>query len=134
MNKGFTLVELLAVIVILAVIGGIGIVSYTSIVKKSEKDYYINLADNVELGASNYFKDNRSKRPGIDSVCSKVSLNTLINEKYLEKVVDTRGNNCDLNNSFVFIKRNSSNNYEYETTLICDDYEKIINESEYCVK
>ena len=59
MNKGFTLVELLAVIVILAIIGGIGVVSYTSITKKSEGDYYINLINNLELGAANYFTNNR---------------------------------------------------------------------------
>lgn len=131
MNKGFTLVELLAVIVILAIIGGIGIISYTSIIKKSESDYYVNLVDNLELGAANYFRDNRSKRPGIGEVCKSVSLQTLINEKYLENANDHKGNPCNLTNSIVYIKRNSNMQYEYKTTLYCDDFTEEVD-SNYC--
>ena len=131
MNKGFTLVELLAVIVILAIIGAVGIVSYTSITEKSEKDYYVNLIDNLELGATNYFVNNRSKRPGVNEVCSKVSLKTLIDTKYIESANDAKGNSCDLNNSFVYIKRNSNKQYEYKTHLICDSYK--YDASGYCV-
>lgn len=132
MNKGFTLVELLAVIVILAIIGGIGAVSYTSITKKSESDYYVNLIDNLELGAANYFTDNRSKRPGIDEICSSVTLQTLINENYIESANDHKGNSCNLTNSRVYIKRNSNKQYEYKTHLNCDSYTEKVVEETFC--
>lgn len=130
MNKGFTLVELLAVIVILAIILGVGVLSYTSITKKSEDDYYTNLIDSLELDAANYFNVNRSERPGFDSAGNlknkaKVSLTKLLNERYTESINDHKGNACsesDLNNSFVCIIRNSNKQYEYEVKLICNDY------------
>ena len=135
MNKGFSLVELLAVIVILALIMGIGVVSYTSITKKSESDYYDNLIDNLELGATNYFVDNRSQRPGYDSAgnitkCAQVSLKMLIDKNYVESATDSKGNDCDLNNSFAYIIRNSNNQYEYEVKLICNDFK--YNETYVC--
>ena len=39
-HAGFTLVELLAVIVILAILSSLAIVSYNKIVEKSKKAYY----------------------------------------------------------------------------------------------
>lgn len=131
-KKGFTLVELLTVIVILAIIGAIGILAYTSLIKKSEDDYYRNLSDNLKLGATDYFINNRSARPGVNAICSKVNLEVLIEGRYIEDVVDAKGKECDLVNSFVYIKRNDKKQYEYETTIICGDYEKIVNEAEYC--
>ena len=133
MSKGFTLVELLAVIVILAIIGAIGVVSYTSITEKSQSDYYENLIDNLELGATNYFIENRSKRPSIGEKCAKVNVNLLIDEKFIENVNDVNGDSCDLENSYVYIKRNDNNKqYEYKVSLICNNYENIINEDDYC--
>ena len=135
MNKGFTLVELLAVVVILAVIGGVGIISYTSITKKTEGDYYINLIDNLELSATNYFADNRSKRPAINEICSSVTLETLIDEHYVESADDHNGNSCDLKKSRVYIKRNNDKQYEYKTYLDCegDNYDVKFNQNDYCI-
>ena len=39
-NKGFSLVELLAAIVIMGILTGIGIVSVTYLINKTEKEYY----------------------------------------------------------------------------------------------
>lgn len=137
MNKGFTLVELLAVIVILAVIGGVATISYTTLTKKTENDYYQNLMNNLSLSATNYFNDNRSKRPGFDiegkiTNCSKVSLQTLVDERYIENVNDPSGNSCDLMNSYVYIKRDTTSKYVYRTYLICNKYQSIFNDNEYC--
>ena len=135
MNKGFTLVELLAVMVILAIIGGIAVVSYTSVMEKSKEDYYTNFKDNLTLGAVDYFEDNRSKRPGIGVICSKVNLKTLVDNRYIEKANDANGKSCDLNNSYVYIKRNANAQYEYKVVLKCDDYKDTFGENEekaYC--
>ena len=135
MNKGFTLIELLAVIVILALISGVGIMSFSSITKKSEEDYYANLVNNLELKANDYYSDHRSQRPGINSgdyVCSRVSLEELVNNKYLDNVNNSKGESCDLDNSFVYIKRNADKQYEYKVLLVCDDYYLSLSEDEYC--
>lgn len=135
MNKGFTLVELLAVIVILALISGVGIISFSSITQKSENDYYVSLVSNLQLIASDYYSNNRSQRPGInngDYVCSRVSLEELVNNKYIENVNNSKGESCDLDNSYVYIKRNDDKQYEYKVLLVCGDYYLSVNEDEYC--
>lgn len=133
MNKGFSLIELLAVIVILGIVSTIGIVSYRNIFSKSETDFYTNLIDNLELDGSNYFVNNRSKRPGLNQVCARVSLQTLKQENYLSDASDADGHSCDLNNSYVYIKRKSNKQYEYKVYLICDNYQETFLESEYCI-
>lgn len=133
MNKGFTLVELLAVIVILGLISGIGIVAFSTLTARSESDYFVSLENNLELGASNYFANNRSARPTIDVVCSKVSLRTLVDAKYIDSATDNNGNTCDLENSYVYIKRNANREYEYKSALVCGDYITIFNETDYCI-
>lgn len=132
MNKGFTLVELLAVIVIIAVISGIGVISFSSLTNKSNTDYYNILASNLEFGASNYYGNYRSKRPSIGEVCNKVSLQELLQEKYIDSALDAQGKSCDLNNSYVYIKRNANKQYEYKASFVCGDYQNLVNESDYC--
>ena len=131
-NKGFTLIELLSVIVIIALVSGIGVISFSSLTTKSNEDYYTGLASNLEFGASNYYGNYRSKRPAIGEVCSKVSLQELLQEKYIDSALDAKGNSCDLNNSYVYIKRNANKQYEYKASFVCGDYQNVVDEIDYC--
>ena len=142
MNKGFTLVELLAVIVILSIVMGIGVVTFSSITNKSNDDYYHNLEINLEMAASNYFSDYRSLRPAINisseetNACSSVSLQTLVDNNYIESVNDANGKTCSLDNSKVYIKRNENKQYEYKVQLSCDSYSNLLSNTElnnYCL-
>ena len=147
MDKGFTLVELLAVIVILSLIMGIGTIAVSSIIDRSNQDYYLSLETNLEHAASSYYGDYRSLRPALNltgdeyDACSHVSLKTLVEENYIErdKLIDVQGNLCsdaNLANSFVYIKRNENKQYEYKVLLRCNQYEDVLSNEDlnsYCL-
>ena len=55
-KKGFTLIEILAVFLILAIIGGAVVLSYTRFFKSGEEDYYHNLESSILLAGNDYYK------------------------------------------------------------------------------
>lgn len=133
MNKGFTLVELLAVLVIVSLLGSLAVVSMGGLTNRSKNDYYINLANTLELNANSYLKDNRSKRyPTINDTCGKVSFKELIDAKLIESALDANGKSCDINNSFVYFKLNTNKKYEYNTKFVCNNYNSNFDEQAYC--
>ena len=62
-NKGFSLVELLAAIVIMGILTGIGVVSVTYLINKTEKEYYKAQESEIIMVAKSYTQDNRSFLP-----------------------------------------------------------------------
>lgn len=106
-RKGFTIIELLAVIVILAIIGGIGIVSFNGAVNKSKENSLKLQYESIEKTAKTYCqkhlldeitpsetctntgKNCCTKVPGENEVCYIV-LGDLIEENLIEPVKDTK--------------------------------------------
>jgi len=115
-NKGFTLVEMLAVLVILGLLIGIGVFTVDRIKDNAEKNYYVSMEDTLKIAGNDYFNDNREDRP-IDDY-NFVSLETLEEHSYLDplKTYDKK-ENCD-KSSGVYIY-NTENGNEYEVCLKC---------------
>lgn len=76
-NKGFSLVELLAVIAILGILSGLAIMGYTRYIESSEKKALKIFKDSVISATDNYMFDH----PGTSSV----TIQELIDGDYLEK-------------------------------------------------
>lgn len=74
-KKGFTLVELLSVIILLGIIITIGIFSVSSIRKIILDRQYTNVKTSIELAAEKYYQDTESE---------KVYVGTLISEGYIK--------------------------------------------------
>ena len=117
-KNGFTLIELLAVIVIIAIIGGVGVVSYQNFFGTSEEKYYSVLESDILLAGNDYYLDHRDQLP-VENYFSAVSLNELIESKYLEPVKDSSGNICTKGTVYAY-KENSK--YNYEVCLECGGY------------
>ena len=118
-NKGFTLIELLVSIVIISLLSGIGIFSYQALFKTGEEKYYDSLESNILLAGNDYFEDHRDELP-TGSNYSEVSLASLIDSKYIEKITDTNGNVCREGSVFVY---RENNKYRYEACLVdCGGY------------
>lgn len=79
-NHGFTLVEILAAMAILAILMGIGVGAYTRYRKKAIENNYEIIQKNALSAAENYFMDNIN--------ATSVDLDKLVEESYLEKVMD----------------------------------------------
>jgi type IV pilus assembly protein PilA len=75
-KKGFTLVELLAVIVLLGLVALIAAPAITGIIKKSKDSLSDSQKTSIELSAKNWATDNMMELPE-DGKCICVSLRTL---------------------------------------------------------
>lgn len=112
MKKGFTLVELLGVIVILGVIGAIVTPVIQNSLKESAKDACMRQVDSFKKAARNYFNQNPF---ALDDDSYTVSLRTLQNNGFLKEgdiKNPVTGGNFNLNN-VVTIYKGSSVEYRY---------------------
>ena len=126
-NKGFTLVELITVIAIIAVFTSISVPLFSSLLSRFRTDYYKKLEQSIELAASNYVLDSRSQR-----LRNGESKNILLSEMsesftgavgsngdgmYLSRVVDYKKQSCD-EESYVHVSK-KNNKYTYKVCLSC---------------
>ena len=119
-RKGFTMVELLVTIIILGLLTTLVITSITSILNKSHEEYYNSQENMLVLAGRDYFADYRSKLPKEVGETSSVTVETLINEKYIDPVKDRNENNCNFKKSSVTVQKITDKDYQYYVTLICD--------------
>ena len=123
-KNGFTLVELLGVIVVLAIVSGLVVVSITGVIGTSKNSVYLSYEKSFKSSVENYFIDNNNLIPNAGS-SKKIYLKDMISNGYIEEIKDPNGGNCNIssNNSYVLVTRPSSdtNNYklDYKTCLIC---------------
>lgn len=133
MKNGFTLVELLGVIVVLAIVSGLAVVGVSSIVESGKKGVYKSYENDIKSAAENYYMDNISELPneGNDTI---LSLTELVNGNYLDKFIDP--NNGDCSSSYVKVIRGNDimNNFnlEYEPCIICKINDKNTYKSSKC--
>lgn len=129
-KKGFTLIEVLAVIVILAVIAGLIIPNIKRYKDKGNKEYYDKLKDNIVLAVKDYYSSHPEELPRgqvtyVDGVevrlyTTELSLQNLINNNYLtNEVVDTQGKSCVTTESKVVVT-NMNGEYTYQLCYLCD--------------
>ena len=122
-KKGFTMVELLAVIVIVGLLSTIGVMSVRNVLDTSKKAYYREQEDMLALTGKTYYSDYRSKLPKEIGDVGQVSLKTLINEDYIDEVKGYKKTVCDINNSYVKVQKQSAEEYSYSVFLKCDGYD-----------
>lgn len=104
-NKGFTLVEVIAVVVILAVLAMLLVPSVTSFLDKSETDSYKKLKQSILVAAKEFVNDNRYNTelecvPDSNAICfgdgvleGNITVKILLEEGYLSP--SGTEENCD---------------------------------------
>lgn len=124
-NKGFTMVELLAVITIMGLLAMVAIPAVTKYLIKSRTTSLDTMVKSTYEAAENYMMNNniivRSGDPAY-----VISADTLVQEQYLEELIDPAGNNkrCDTNaNSKVEVTYDTASagiiNYKFKVTIVC---------------
>ncbi len=117
-NNGYTLIELLAVIVILGIIMVIAVPVVSYLVNGNNDEYYSNMEKTIKTSGEDYFLDNREVLPKKVGNTSTVTIDTLTTKAYIDKVKDENNDPCNGN---VTVKKTSTNKYEYVVCLICND-------------
>lgn len=127
-RKGFTLVEMLAVIAIMGILSGIAIMGVSKYLSDSKDKAYKSIIKSAYSASTNYILDNNISISSGDS--ENISFDTLIEKGYMETPVDpnNRDTSCTGN---VKVENNSSDDsdidsYKYEVNLNCSgsDYQK----------
>ena len=123
-KKAFTLIELIAVIVILAIIMMIGVTGYNYAIGNSKDNYYKTVEQELTLAGNDYFNNHRDLKP-LNDGNEGVSISDLINDGYIDDVKDDDGNSCletnsDLGKVYTYF---DGEKYNYVTCLKCGDFE-----------
>ncbi len=114
---GFSIVELLAAIVIMGILATIAIVSVSSILQNAEEKHYETQESNMILAAQSYAQDNRNILPKSIGDKRVITLGELQNAKYIGDVVDRSKNSCEEGSVTIF--KYSNDGYSYKVYLKC---------------
>lgn len=124
-NKGFTLVELLAVVAIISILAGVAVPAVSKHLKKTKKFSYENTQESICDAANNKIVDDL-KTCNTFSNCT-FTIDTLITEGYLEKIEDPNGGTCSGSIKVKFQTSSGSESaldeYVYEGYLKCGTQE-----------
>ena len=139
--KGFTLVELLAVIAIMGMLAVIMVPTISWVIEENKKNNSANLKNSIKSSARAYISDNRYEIKLDDSSCandirnitfigndyideSKITVELLVNKGYLKsnsgEIIDPKTNkSIDKNNSYIKVTYDcSSKDFKYGEIII----------------
>jgi len=132
-NKGFTLVELMGVIILLGVISVIIVPVVKDVIKEAKQKGYENQVNTIVESAKNWAASNIDLLPETDSILVKIETlkkeGFLENKKLINPVSDVEMNAC------VMITYNEDyNQYEYEYNEKCFAPNPIIEYTDNCME
>ncbi len=129
-KKGFTLIELISVILILSIVSLIAIAVKVNLDKSTKAAYYKSLEGTVSLSGQKYFSDHLEERPVDTDFASVIEINGLNSPKnlesksYISTVYDVNKNECP---GRVITYMNVDKEYTYVACLECQDYNSVDN-------
>ncbi len=129
-KKGFTLIELISVILILSIVSLIAIAVKVNLDKSTKAAYYKSLEGTVSLSGQKYFSDHLEERPVDTDFASVIEINGRLSPKnleskaYISTVYDVNKNECP---GRVITYMNVDKEYTYVACLECQDYNSVDN-------
>ena len=126
-NKGFSLIEILAVIIIIGVIATIAAPSVSKYISGSKLTTFVAYETSMEDAAKNAVLDcigNNSSKCDLPDKgeTNDIDLNYLIKEGFIDEITPPKGGKCDLSKSFVRVENRGNLNYKFRVCLYCDDF------------
>ena len=118
MKKGFTVIELLATIIVLGIISTIGVVVFDNIVHNMRIKAFETQKESIILSAQKWISDKRGTENYPNTFPYQLTLEELLKEEYIEKNICNQEERLtiDYRNSYVEIKENNKT-YEYKLVI-----------------
>ena len=124
-SLGFTLVELLAVIVILAIILIIAVPGVLSIINKTKDSAYDRQVDMIKDAAKNYVTANTITWSGENPKSTVVTLDMLQSGGYLDKKILDPRNKKEILCANVLVTKDNKNKITYNVDMTCNEIQPI---------
>ena len=122
-SKGFSLVELLAVVVILGIIAALGVSATSYLSDLAKKNKMESQKNTVTMSAETYLQNNKNLVPKIIGDSSIIKVSDLRRTNYLtEDIKNDKGESC-MEKSYVRVYKLSNSEYKYTTFLYCGSEE-----------
>lgn len=118
MKKGFTVIELLATIIVLGIISTIGVVVFDNIVHNMRIKAFETQKESIILSAQKWISDKRGTENYPNTFPYQLTLEELLKEEYIEKNICNQEERLtiDYRNSYIEIKENNKA-YEYNLVI-----------------
>lgn len=119
MKKGFTIVELLATIIILGIIGTIGVAIFDNVVHNMRIKAYKTQKESIVLSSQKWLSDQKGTDNFPLEFPYKLYLKELLNQELIEKDICNQEDRLllDYDLSYVEIKENGLN-YDYQLNIV----------------
>lgn len=114
MKKGFTLAELLAVIVVIAVIGLIAVTAISNTLREQEEKLYDTQVENIIKGAKLWANKHVFELPEKEGDYLIVTLGQLQSETFVEKDIKNPKNQLSFDQNMEIRITKQNNDYKYE--------------------
>ena len=126
-NSGFTLIEILSVIIIIGIVAIIAIPSISNYLGVSKETVYSSYEHSMEEAAKiriiDCITNNEDCELPEGSEMQKIYLDLLMEEGYLENMKDPDSNQfCDNLRSYVAVRGDEAKDYKYKACLYCGEY------------
>lgn len=139
-NKGFTLIEILAAITILAIISTIATVAVFRYLDRTRKSSYETMEKSICDAANNYVINERLESDVVEAGSSGVTYDAkeLMSSKYLENLMDPKNNkkvcsaNVNVRVTDATLDDDAIPEYYYFVKLRCKDYSSDVGFSSGC--
>ena len=120
-KKAFTLVEILAVVVLLGVILAFATPKVISIINESTIKAYVAMEKNIQKAASDYVLVDELVLPTTSGQHKVIDLNKLVSEKMINTVYDAKDTDSECL-GYVVVTKKDEYGYNYNTCLFCSGY------------
>ena len=118
-KKGYTLIEIVATVIILGILLIIAVPTITKYINKGKNSYYTSLEKEIKSSGMDYLETYRTLLPRKVGHVKVISLDELTENKYLEPVKDENGNICE---GQITVKKVKNDSYKYYSCIKCGSY------------